>query len=463
MMTGEQYKQSLDDGRATYFEGKKIEDLPGHPILGQCVENVATVYDKFYSPGADARSPLMEIPHSMEELRDRIPLLHEAGMMAHVTYSSIMTLVTAASRMENTRSEYIERIHSYVEDVQRKDLRITLCITDAKGDRSRPPARQDDPDAYTRVIERTSDGVVIRGAKLHITGASLGHELMTIPTKAMKDGEQDYSIACMVPVNAEGVKIVNTTYAPRHEDLRDFPVSGKSHYPEGFVIFDDVFVPKERIFLDGEFAHAAVFAHSLGLWERLGGLSGMADGADVLVGFAQLISEANGLAHVGHIKEKISEMIIHATLVRAALEAAISNCTTGLGGAVFPDELYTNAGKYYAAANYNLIIRHLHDIAGGSILTAPGFRDLENPDTGALIRKYMATMDGVGGEYRMQLFHAIRDLTADAYGGWQLVTNIQAGGGLYAQRIVTRRHYNLDDAKRKALRVAGLSEDDVEN
>ena len=185
----------------------------------------------------------------------------------------------------------------------------------------------------------------------------------------MKGNEEEYAIACMVPVNAPGVKIVNTTYAPRHADTRIFPLSAKHHYPEGFVIFDDVFVPNERVFLDGETAYAAVFAHSLGLWERLGGLSSMADEADRLVGFAQLIAEANGLAHVGHIKEKISEMIIHATLIRAALEAAIGNCKTGPDGAAFPDELYTNAGKYHGAANYNQMVRHLHDIAGGSMFT----------------------------------------------------------------------------------------------
>jgi 4-hydroxybutyryl-CoA dehydratase/vinylacetyl-CoA-Delta-isomerase len=363
--------------------------------------------------------------------------------------------------MGDISSKYVERINAWVDDAQKRDIRVTQCITDAKGDRSRPPHQQDDPDAYTRVVERTKDGVVIRGAKLHITGASLGHELMTIPTKSMKGNEEDYAIACMVPVNAPGVKIVNTTYAPRHEDPRAFPISSKHHYPEGFVIFDDVFVPNERIFLDGETPYAAVFAHSLGLWERLGGLSGMADGADELVGFAQLIAEANGLASVSHIKEKISEMIIHATLVRAALEAAVTHCKSGPQGAVFPDELYTNAGKYHAAASYSMMVRHLHDIAGGSILTAPCVADLENPDTGNLIRKYMRTMDGVDGEYRTRLFHALRDLTADAYGGWRLVTNIQAGGGLYAQRIVTRRHYDLDHAKRMALQAAGLDENDV--
>ncbi len=324
---------------------------------------------------------------------------------------------------------------------------------------SRPPSRQDDPDAYVHVVDRSPEGVVVRGAKLHITAASLGHELMTIPTKAMKAGEEEYSIAAMIPVNAPGVKIINTTYAPRHSDLRDFPVSGNgSSTPEGFVIFDDVFVPNERIFLDGEVASAAVFAHSLGLWERLGGLTAMADGADVMVGLAQLIAEANGLAGQAHIKEKISEMIIHATVVRACYEAAIAHSETGVFGAAFPNELYTNAGKYTGAASYNLMVRHLHDIAGGAIVTAPSISDLENAEVGHLARKYMSTMNGVDGEYRTRLFHAIRDLTADSYGGWSQVTNIQAGGGLYAQRIVTRKHYDLDAAKQAALRVAGLAD-----
>jgi 4-hydroxybutyryl-CoA dehydratase/vinylacetyl-CoA-Delta-isomerase len=462
MLTGDQYRESLRDGRATYFEGERVEDLPGHEVLGHSVDVVAASYDRWYSPEPNARSPLMGIPSSAEELRDRIPTLHEADMVAHVTYQSIMTLTTAASRMAKELPEYVARIAHFVAEAQAADVRISECITDAKGDRSLPPGKQDDPDAYTHVVDRSEEGVVIRGAKLHITGASLGHWLMTIPTKAMKAGEESYAIACAVPVNAPGVKIVNTSYAPRHPDSRSFPISARTHMPEGFVLFDDVFVPRDHVFLDGETRYAAVFAHSLGLWERLGGLSALAEEADQLVGFAQLIAEANGLAGVAHIKEKISEMIIHATLVRAGLEAAIFNCHVTEEGVAFPDELYTNAAKYHGAASYNSMVRHLHDIAGGSVLTAPGLGDLENPETGELVRKYMSTGHGVDGEYRLRLFHAIRDLTADALGGWKAVTNIQAGGGLYAQRIVTRKHYDLDGAKRKALHLAGLDERDVE-
>jgi 4-hydroxybutyryl-CoA dehydratase/vinylacetyl-CoA-Delta-isomerase len=455
MMTGEQYRATLDDGRASYFEGERIDDLVAHPILGAAVDNVADCYDEFYEPGDDARSPLMDIPKSAAALKAHIPILHRADLVAHVTYQSVMTLITASGRMPDL-PRYGERIRAYVAEVQARDLRVTECITDAKGDRSLPPGLQSDGDAYTRVVERRDGGVVIRGAKLHISGASVGHELMVIPTKAMKEGEDDYAIACAVPVNAPGVKIVNTTYAPRHADARSFPISSAHQCPEGFVIFDDVFVPEERIFLNGEVKYAAVFAHSLGLWERLGSLSLLADEADELVGFAQLIAEANGLARVAHVREKVSDMIIHATLIRAALEAAIHNCNFGPDGEAFPDELFTNAGKYHGAANYNQVVRHLHDIAGGSTVTAPSIADLENNEVGALVRKYMAGAEGADGEYRMRLFHAIRDLTADSLGGWKFVTNLQAGGGLYAQRIVTRKHYDLEAAKAKALKAAGI-------
>jgi 4-hydroxybutyryl-CoA dehydratase/vinylacetyl-CoA-Delta-isomerase len=457
MKTGAEYRASLRDGRETWFEGERVDDLTAHPVLGPSVAEVAASYDRFHAPGPGAVSPLMGVPGSAAELKARIPLLHRADLVANVTYQSIMTLLTAASRMGDC-PEYVARIGAYVDRAQREDLRIVECITDAKGDRSLSPAKQHDPDLYVRVVDRSRDGVVIRGAKLHISGASYAHDLMTIPTKSMKAGEEAFSIAAMVPVNAKGVRIVNSTYAPRHRDARSFPISSRHHLPEGFVIFDDVFVPNERVFLDGETRHAAVFAHSLGLWERLGGLAAFAEEADQLVGFAQLIAEANGLASEPHVREKISEMIIHATMLRAGLEAAISNCRVTPEGAAFPDELYTNAAKYHGAASYNAMVRHLHDIAGGSVVTAPSVADLENPEIGPLVRKYMGTGPGVDGEYRLRLFHAIRDLTADAYGGWKQVTNLQAGGGLYAQRIVTRKFYDLAGAKRKALALAGLGE-----
>jgi 4-hydroxybutyryl-CoA dehydratase/vinylacetyl-CoA-Delta-isomerase len=457
MLTGRQYKESLRDGRKIYFEGQLVEDLESEPALAAPLQTIADGYDKYYSAEPDAVNPLTIAPRSLDELRDRIPVITEMDLLLNVTYQSLMTLLVAAGRLEDHAPEFIPRIVAYVEDARRRDIRVTECITDAKGDRSLSPAKQSDPDAYMRVVERRPGGVVIRGAKLHITAAAFGHDLLVMPTKSMKPGEEDYAIACAVPVGSPGVRITNTTYYPRAGDPRDFPVSARISIPDSMVIFDDVFVPDERVFLDGQAAQAATFAHSLGLWERLGGVSFMVIQADELVGLASLIAEANGTAKVPHVREKIDEMMIHATLLRAGLEAALLHAHATPEGYYYPDDMYTNVAKYHGAVNFAAMVRHLHDIAGGAVVTAPSLADFDNPELRPLLEKYMGTGPDISGEYRSKLFHAIRDTTADALGGWHQVTNLQSGGGLYAQRLVTRKNYDLERARALALKAAGLS------
>jgi 4-hydroxybutyryl-CoA dehydratase/vinylacetyl-CoA-Delta-isomerase len=458
MLTGEQYLASLNDDRVTYFEGRRIKDLLDEPAFATPARAIAAGYDRSYSPAPGATNPLVIAPRSPAELRERADLISEMDLALNVTYQSLMTLLTASSRMQGADPVYSDRLRAYVDDAIAADIRIAECITDAKGNRALPPAKQDDPDSYVHVVARKPGGVVIRGAKLHISAASLCHDLLVMPTKAMKPGEEEYSITCAVPVKSPGVSVINTTYHPKGEDTRHYPVSSHASMPDGFVVFDDVFVPDERVFLDGDTQNAAIFAHALGLWERLGGTVAMVHQADELVGLAQLIAEANGLAGVSHIREKIDEMAIHATLLRAGMEAALAHAKSTPEGYWYPDELFTNAAKYQGAAEFGRMVRNLHDIAGGAVLTAPSVADLENPDTRAYVEKYMRTGGDLSAEDRLRLFHAIRDLTADAYGGWHLVTNIQSGGGLFAQRLVTRRHYDMARAKAVARRVAGLDQ-----
>jgi 4-hydroxybutyryl-CoA dehydratase/vinylacetyl-CoA-Delta-isomerase len=457
MKTGAEYRASLRDGRETYYQGKRIDDLEADPDLGKVVDLVAAGYDRWYQPG-DTRHPLMAPPRSPEEMRERIPVWSELDTLTDVTYGCIGTLVTAAGRLRTEHPEIADRILAYVDTAQRDDLRLTECITDAKGDRSKRPSMQDDPDQYVHVVDRQADGVVIRGAKLHITGASFGHDLMVIPTKNMKPGEEEYSIACMVPVNSPGLQIVNVGFAPKTDDPRDQPASWHHVMFDGFCVFNDVFVPNERILLDGKPELAAIFAHSLGLWERLGGITYMVEQADEIVGLALLMAEANGLARVPHIREKIDELAIHATMLRAGLEAAVSNAHATPEGFYYPDELFTNAAKYHGATTYGTMIRHLQDIAGGSVSTVPSMADFDHPDVGAALRKYMSTSSTVDGEFRARLFLAIRNLTADEFGGWRLVALLQSGGGLYAQRIVARGKYDFDAARARALKAAGLED-----
>jgi 4-hydroxybutyryl-CoA dehydratase/vinylacetyl-CoA-Delta-isomerase len=223
------------------------------------------------------------------------------------------------------------------------------------------------------------------------------------------------------------------------------------------VVFDNVFVPNERVFLCGEVEHSGTWAHSLGMWERLGNLGHLVDVADAIVGFAHLIAEANGLARIAHIREKIGNMTVYATVLAATLEAAITNADVSPEGYVSPSELYTNAGKFHAAEHFHAIIRDLHDIAGGAVVTVPSLRDLRSSEVGPHVAKYLRTMAEVDAEYRMRLFHGIRDYTADAYAGWLSFTVLLGGGGLHAQRAVAMKHYDVDRAKQLALEIAGIT------
>ena len=455
MMTGEQYRRSLRDSREIYYQGKRVDDITVHPDMSRVVDLVASGYDRWYQPG-NSEHPMMTPPRSVDQMRERIPIFDTIDVLTDATYQCIATLVTAAGRLREENPEIADRVLAYVDGARAADIRITECITDAKGDRTLKPSAQEDPDQYLHVVRRTDGGVIIRGAKLHISGASFGHDLMVIPTKRMSHGEDEYSIACMVPVNSPGVQIVNVGVSPKTDDARDQPASWDNAIFDGFVIFNDVFVPTERILLDGKPELAAIFAHSLGLWLRLGGVTKLADQADEVVGLAHLIAEANGLAKVSHVREKIDELAIHATMLRAGLEAAVSNAHATAEGYYYPDELYTNAAKYHGATAYGTMIRHLLDIAGGSVVTVPAMADFDNPDVGASLRKYMSTSSSVDGEYRARLFATIRNITSDDFGGWRLVAMLQSGGGLYAQRIVARGKYNFEAARQRALRTAGL-------
>lgn len=454
-MNGREYRSSLLDGRAVYMGGQRVKSVADHAALGQAVDAVAATYDHWATRTEDGINPLLKVTADADELAQKMPLYEEADGLLTLTYQAIMCLLTASNRLAVRDQAHTANIAGFIKYVQAADLRVALCITDAKGDRSLSPKDQGDLDAYTRIVARTEEGVVIRGAKLHITGAHAAHELLVMPTKAMKVGEEEYAVCCAVPVSSPGVKIISRSAAPMGEDARDYPISSTGLLSEAFVIFEDVFVPYDRVFLDGETTDASVFAHALGLWERLTALRYLADNADTLVGLAQLAAEANGLTKIPHIKEKVTDIVLYATTIRAGLVAAVSEAKVTDEGFVVPDEMYTNAAKYYGSYHHAAMVRNVQDIAGGVVVTSPLMADFDNPETAHLVEKYMATGRS-SGRSRAMLMHAIRDFTADTAGGHRSVIQLHAGGGIWAQRLITRKHYDIEAAKARASALAGL-------
>ena len=464
LKTPQQYVESLRDGRVTLWAGENIADITTHPRFKVPIELTAADYD-YDSPehgelrryraedGSEAHR-IYQVPRSSDDLATRIEMMKHTsiGTLVSGVYMALMSVKDEVALVNPQYAANIERMYRYCRD---NDLRAAEVITDPKGDRKRRAHEQDDPDLYVRIVDRNKDGIVVRGAKLHITAASLVHELVVMPTKGMRQDEKDYAVSFSVPVNAKGVKIINRSFAPAELNAFDYPASSHHSMPEGFVVFDDLFVPWDRVFLAGEVQLASRLAQSLGLWERTGGVVEAVRMSELFVGLAQLVTEYQGKESDPTALNSISELITYAEMLRMSLDYACRHYETTASGMVYPNTLAINAAKYYYAANYHQTVRYLHDLGGGLVLTLPLEADLRNEESGKYIRKYLHTKKEVDVENRMRVYNMIRDLTADAYGGWQFVVALQAGGGLVAQRIMMNRTYNLKQAKERALRAAG--------
>ena len=464
LKTPEDYIASLNDGRVTYWDGEKIDDITRHPRFRVPIAIAARDYDHSdprrkevmtYADETGSRSHrVFQIPRSEDDLNKRIQMMHEMSIVGGVTgvFMALMSVKDAVAEANPKYAENIERMYRYVRD---NDLRAAEVITDPKGDRKRRAHEQGDPDLYVRIVKRTDEGIVVRGAKLHITAASLVHELVVMPTKGMRQDETDYAVSFSIPVNAPGVKIINRSFAPAELNGFDYPASSHHSMPEGFVVFDDVFVPWDRVFLAGEVRLASVLAQSLGLWERVGGVVGSVESSKLFVGLAQLVTEMQGKERDAIAQSSIAELICYAEMLRMGLDYACSHFERTPSGMIHPNILAINAAKYYYAANYHNAVKYLQDLSGGLVITLPTETDLRNPESGQYIRKYLHTRQDVDVEDRMRVYNLIRDLTADAYGGWHLVVALQAGGGLNAQRIMMTRTYDMAAAREAALVAAG--------
>lgn len=462
-MNSDAYRESLRDGRTLFYNGERIDDVTTHPAFRVSVDHAARDYDICNTPGlgqvtdpdGSTQPRLFQIPKTEEDLLNRFELMKQLSA-ASGAIGALFALLNSREALAEIEPTYGDRVEKLYARCRVNDLRVAQVVTDPKGDRSKGPLEQDDPDLYLHVVERRDDGIVVRGAKLHITAAALVHEFIVLPTRRMKAGEEDYALAFSTPVNAPGIRIINKMIEPPNDSTFDYPISNRYRMPEGFVVFDDVFIPWERVLLCGEIQGAGKLASSLGLWERVQGLAEMVERSRTLVGMAQLLADYNGISKASHVVDKITESIFYSETLDTFLRSCLKEYKTTPSGMVYPNGKTINLAKYYGATNYHLMLRHIHDLCGGIVLTLPSEADYRGEETGADIKKYLRTTDDVPVEDRMRLLNLVRDMTADAQGGWDQVTMVQAGGGLAAQKIITYRGFDMESAVAKAKSFAGI-------
>ena len=477
LRTADQFRDSLRDGRIVYYKGQRVEDVTKHPVLKIGVDSSAVDYELAENPetrelavveasGSDPFSRFFLAPRSPEDLLRRRklvetgsricfgfpPFAKEGGSDAVNALDVITSHCDAA-----LRTRYASRVESFRQYLQREDLSISITMTDVKGDRSLRPSQQADPDLYVRKVRTVHGGIIVRGAKAHITTAPYTNEFCVLPTRAMTEADCDYALSFAIPANTAGIRIVARS-GPWEEGLVDYPVANRASMVEGLVIFEDVFIPEERIFLNGEWQFAGPLAAMFANFHRVTAAAYKYPFAELLAGAAQLIAECNGIERIAHVRDKIAWLVMYAESILALSEAACRKAVPDpLTGLCYPDPVVGNAAKFFFADNYHQAVKVLQDIAGGIVATVPSEHDWKNPETQPLLEKYLAGNQRIAAEERFRVIHLVKDLVASELGGFWEVTSLHAEGSLAAERLATYAHADLKRYREAARRAAGLT------
>jgi 4-hydroxybutyryl-CoA dehydratase/vinylacetyl-CoA-Delta-isomerase len=346
----------------------------------------------------------LHIQHTIDDLIAKINLLRDMGKQTACCFQRcagldcVNAVYSVTSDIDNEcGTTYHERFKDFLIYLQQNDYFAAACMTDAKGDRGLSPSEQEDKDQFLRIVEEKQNGVVVRGAKLHITGGVNAQELIVMPTRALTEQDKDYAIAFAVPADTKGVTMI---YGRQPSDSRRLEEGqsdiGNLHYGgcEALVVFEDVFVPRDRIFMKGEFPFAGRLVELFAANHRASYGGCKVGVGDVLIGATSLIAEVQGTDRASHVKDKIAEMVhLNETLHAGALASAVKGHKNPCGS-YSVDHLAANSCKLNITRFPFEISRLAQDIAGGLMVTLPSIEDQQHEEIGPYIKKYFTGKKG---------------------------------------------------------------------
>ncbi|GAA0070110.1 4-hydroxybutyryl-CoA dehydratase/vinylacetyl-CoA-Delta-isomerase [Clostridium sardiniense] len=482
LMTGEQYVESLRKlNLNVYMFGEKIENVVDHPILRPSLNSVKMTYDlaqmSEYEDLMTATSNLTgekvnrftHMHQNTEDLIKKVKMQRLLGQKTAACFQRCVGMDAFNAEYSTTfeidkayKTDYFERFKKFAKYVQENDLTVDGAMTDPKGDRGLSPSKQSDPDLYLRVVERRPDGVVVRGAKAHQTGMTNSHEILVMPTIAMRPDDKDYAISFSVPTDTEGIVIImgrQSCDTRKLEEGADIDVGNYNFGgQEALVVFDDVFVPNERIFLDGETEFAGMLVERFAGYHRQSYGGCKVGVGDVLIGAAALAADYNGAAKASHIKDKLIEMThLNETLFACGIACSAEGDKTEAGNYLI-DLLLANVCKQNVTRFPYEIARLAEDIAGGIMVTMPSEQDFRNKKVGHYVEKYLVGVDSVPTIDRMKILRLIENITLGTAAVGYRTESMHGAGSPQAQRIMIARQSNLGKKKKLAKAIARIED-----
>jgi 4-hydroxybutyryl-CoA dehydratase / vinylacetyl-CoA-Delta-isomerase len=466
LMTAADYRESLRRlSPRVFIDGRQVTSVADEPLLAPGIAAVGVTYDFAHMPAhaalmtarQGAAGPtvnrMLHIDETTTDLLCKLEAVRlvcqESGCAQRYLAHDALNAIHEGSRLADEASggAYHQRFVSYLQHVQDEDLALGIAMTDAKGDRSKRPGAQANPDVYLHIKERRADGIVIRGAKAIVTGAPYMHELLVMPCRTHLPEDASCAVCCAVPVDAAGITMIAKPAGRPGEAAAKF--SAKYGQSVAVVLFDDVFVPHERVFLAGECEAGGHLTATYATHHRHSCIGARAGFGDLLIGAAALMIEANGLDpdRHGHIRDSMVELIKIVEGFYACGVAASVYGTAGMAGNLTPDSVFANVGKLLLSTQIYDMHRLAHEVSGGLVVALPGPAEDHNPETAASLAAVLAGRADIPAARRMELARLMEDLTASHQAGWYSVISLHGGGSPEAMKREIWRNYPIADRR----------------
>lgn len=465
-MSGADYRESLRRRQPrVYVDGREIASVADAPELRPGVDALATTYDfarrpelapimtAVQSSRGRTVNRMLHVDESAGDLLNKLEavrvLCQETGCaQRYLVHDGLAAVAQATARIDDARGgrEHRDRYEDYLAHVQDNDLAIGIAMTDAKGERSKRPHEQANPDTYVHVVERNAKGIVISGTKAIVTGAPYMHELLVMPCRNMTAADADFAVCCAAPVDAPGITIVARPAGRPGEKLEHGAALFSRKYGQstGVVIFDRVSVPWERVFYAGEWEHSGTLTYSYATHHRHTCIAARAGFGDLLIGAGALMCEANGLDPGEHssLREPMVELIkIVEGFYACGVAASVYATRDEPSGVFMPDPVFANVGKLLMSTQIYDMHRLAHEVSGGLVVTLPGPEEDHNPATAATLAEVLRANPAVPYDKRIEVARLVEDLTASYQGGWYSVISLHGGGSPAAMKQEIWRNY----------------------
>ena len=477
MRTSEEYRKGLYTMKPNiYIGGERLSR--DDPRLEQPINVVASTFDAAREPELDGIATTTShltgdkinrfcgIHCSVEDLlrkqqMTRVLCHRVAGCVQRCMGIDAMNALSAITYDTDQQygTGYHQRFLKFLEYFQKEDIVANCAQTDVKGDRSKRPHEQVDPDLYLRIVERKSDGIVVRGAKIHNTIAPYAQELIVLPTRSLTPEESDWAVAFAIPGDWEGIHQIVRLANMRPRKYLEAPIATFGD-AESFTVFDNVFIPWERVFLCGETDMGGRLALQFAEFHRHSYTGCKPSVSDILMGATALAAEYNGVETAQHIRVKLAHLIGVAELVNAAGIAAAYHSRKTPSGTYIPDSTFVNVGRRLAGENIFHEWEILCDVAGGIYATLPFEEDWYNEETRKYLEKYIMRNPRISAENQHRLFRMIGDLLASSWSGVELAGQYHGGGSPIMETIGLLRDYDLKPKKDLVKYLAGIPLDD---